>query len=280
MCGYFQSVRSTEDLQPIVESIAGLRARSRFNKIIMLKDYVKWCIEIENVPDACDGMLNLKPLGIDQIRHRSVASPLHLQKYLDMCFAAESIKSIDNIYRCYYWLAYAGVRDSDIIQIKCTDVDLRNMVVNYNGTEYPIYRESIEAFRNCVELKKFAYNHPNYTSVVFAPRVDSDLLLRGIRSNPTVNAIREELSRRSNKYETQTGIRLSYFRAWLSGIFYRAYEDELAGGEPNFEYVVADKMKGKTYKLASGGNKIDAKKRKMIRDFQEDYQRWKLAFKI
>lgn len=272
--------KSAEDLQPIINTIVGLRARSRFSRLIMLKDYVKWCIGVANVPNACDGMLQITTVGLDKIRQQTVASPLHLQKYLDAICAPESKQSTDNIYRCYYWLAYGGVAEEDILRIKCSDVDLSSMVVHYKGTEIPIYREAVAAFKNCVELTQFVYNHPNYTKTVWKDRVDGDILVRGIRANPSVYSLRVEISRRAKLHEEETGLRLSYFRIWISGVFYRAYERELIGETPDFSSVAADKMEGKTYKLDSGRNTLESKKRKVVKDYNEDYQRWKLAFKI
>lgn len=272
--------RSAEDLQPIVDSIVGLRARSRFSRLIMLKDYVKWCISIAKVPNACDGMLQITTVGLDKMRHQTVASPLHLQKYLDTICSPDSDQATDSIYRCYYWLAYGGVAEEDILKIKCSDVDFGNMVVHYNGTEIPIYREALAAFKNCAELTQFVYNHPNYTKKVWKERVDGDTLVRGVRSNLSLYSMRVEISRRAKQHEEKTGLRLSYFRTWISGIFYRAYERELIGETPDFSAVASSKMEGKVYKLESGRNTQESKKRKVVNDYKEDYQRWKLAFKI
>lgn len=272
--------RNAEELQPIIDNISGLRSRSRFSKLIMLKDYVKWCINIANVPDACDGMLKINTVGLDKVRQRTVASPLHLQKYLDSICSPERDKTTDNIYRCYYWLAYGGVDEEDILRVKCSDVDFSNMVVNYKNMEIPIYREAITAFKNCVELTQFVYNHPNYTKTVWKDRVDGDLLVRGVRANLSLYSLRAEISRRAKLHEKETGIRLSYYRTWISGVFYRAYERELIGEAPDFTDVAASRMEGKTYKLDSGRNTQESKRRKVVRDYQEDYQRWKLAFKI
>lgn len=272
--------RGTEDLQPVVDTIVGLRARSRFSRLIILKDYVKWCMSVASVPNACDGMLKITTVGLDKMRQQTIASPLHLQKYLNAIYAPESDKSTDNIYRCYYWLAYGGVAEGDILQIKCSDVDLGNMVVHYKETEIPIYREAIAAFKNCVELTQFVYNHPNYTKTVWKERVAGDTLVRGVRSKLSLNSLRVEISRRAKLHEKETGLRLSYFRAWISGVFYRAYERELIGETPDFSAVALTRMEGKTYKFESGRNTLESKKRKVAKDYKEDYQRWKLAFKI
>lgn len=273
--------RSTEELQPVVDSLVGFRARSKWMRLIILKDYVKWCIGMK-VPGACDGMLKIETVGLEKVKHQTVASPLHLQRYLDSICEPESEETTDNIYRCFYWLAYGGVAEEDILSIKCSDVDLNNMVVRYNDTEVPIYREALPAFKNCVNLTQFVYKHPNYDKLVYKDRADGDTLVRGIRSAPSIKAMRVELSRRSKAKmdEGKTDLKLSYFRVWISGLFYRMYERERAGMPVDFSAAAAQFMEGKTYKLDRGRNTPEAKKRQLTRDYLEDYERWKLAFAI
>lgn len=273
--------RSAEELQPVVDNLVGFRARSKWMRLIILKDYVKWCIGMK-VPGACDGMLKIETVGLEKVKHQTVASPLHLQRYLDSICEPESEETTDNIYRCFYWLAYGGVAEEDILSIKCSDVDLNSMVVRYNGTEVPIYREALPAFKNCVKLTQFVYKHPNYDKLVYKDRADGDTLVRGIRSAPSIKAMRVELSRRSKAKmdEGKTDLKLSYFRVWISGLFYRMYERERAGMPVDFSAAAAQFMEGKTYKLDRGRNTPEAKKRQLTRDYLEDYERWKLAFAI
>lgn len=273
--------RSTEELQPVVDGLVGFRARSKWMRLIILKDYVKWCIGMK-VPGACDGMLKIETVGLEKVKHQTVASPLHLQRYLDSICEPESEETTDNIYRCFYWLAYGGVAEGDILSIKCSDVDLNNLVVRYNDTEVPIYREALPAFKNCAKLTQFVYKHPNYDKLVYKDRADGDTLVRGIRSAPSIKAMRVELSRRSKVKmdEGKTDLKLSYFRVWISGLFYRMYERERAGMPVDFSAAATQFMEGKTYKLDRGRNTPEAKKRQLTRDYLEDYERWKLAFAI
>lgn len=269
-----------EDLQPVVDSIVGLRSRSKWMRLIILKDYVKWCVRM-GMPGACEDMLKIETIGLEKIKHQTVASPLHLQRYLDSICEPESEKTTDNIYRCFYWLAYGGVAEKDILNIKCIDVDLANMVVRYNGTEVPIYREALPAFKNCTELTYFVYKHPNYSEKI-CNRAEGDTLVRGIKSVPTLMSMRVELSRRSKaKIEDgKTELRLSYHRVWISGLFYRMYERERIGMTVDFSDAAAQFMEGKTYKLDKWRGTPSAKKRQIIKDYLEDYERWKLAFAI
>ena len=83
-----------------------------------------------------------------------------------------------------------------------------------------------------------------------------------------------------NKFIFKTDLKLSYFRVWISGLFYRMYERERAGMPVDFSAAAAQFMEGKTYKLDRGRNTPEAKKRQLTRDYLEDYERWKLAFAI
>lgn len=273
--------RSTDELQPLVDNLVGFRARSKWMNLIILKDYVRWCIGMK-IPGACDGMLSIETVGLEKVKHQTVASPFHLQIYLDSICEPESEETTDNIYRCFYWLAYGGVAEEDILNIKCSDVDLTSMVVHYKGTEVPIYREALPAFKNCSKLTQFIYKHPNYDKLVYRDRAYGDTLVRGIRGLPSLKAMRVELSRRSKAKmdEGKTDLKLSYFRVWISGLFYRMYERERAGIPVDFSAAATQFMEGKTYKLDSGRNTLEAKKRQLTRDYREDYERWKLAFAI
>lgn len=272
--------KSAAELQPVIDNIAGLRVRSKWMKLIILKDYVKWCINVENIPNACDGMLEINSVGLDKVRQQTVSSPLHLQKYLDGVYDKAEEKTTDNIYRCYHWLAFGGVAEEDILKIKCSDVDLSSMIVHYGNTEVPIYREAIPAFKNCIELTQFIYKNPNYSKPIYKDRIKGDTIVRGVRSSPSFKSMRVQLSKRAKEKEEETGMRLSYNRIWLSGVFYRAYENELAGEKPDFRDIANQQIERKVYKLETGRNNQNARKRQLAQDYMKDYQRWKLAFKI
>lgn len=273
--------RTSTELQPVIDKIVGFRARSKWSVLIMLKDYVKWCIG-NGVTDACDGMLQIKTVGVENVKTQMVSIPKHLQKYLDEICDAEDKQTTDNIYRCFYWLAYSGMKEEDILKVKCSDVDFTNMVVHYNGEEFIIYREAIPAFQNCSKLDSFVYNHPLYSAdkVVIKPRAEGDTLVRGIRSVSTIKVMRMTLSRKSKECfdSGRTKLKLSYYRVWLSGLFYRMYEFEKSGLPVDFTDAAIKYMEGRDYKFEKGCKNESIKKREIAKDYLEDYQRWKLAF--
>ena len=93
--------------------------------------------------------------------------------------------------------------------------------------------------------------------------------------------MRTTLSKRNIKAieEGKTDLQLSFYRVRMSGLFYRTYEIERAGGTVDFSDAALRLMDGKTYSL-SGREKIEHNQLRIERDYFEDYQRWKLAFSM
>lgn len=272
-----------DTLQEMIDKIVCVRSRSSHGIVLLLRDYVKWCIQTK-YPNVSDGMLQIKTIGTDKVKKYMVANPLMLQDYLNIICEPETEKTTDNIYRCYYWLAFSGVSEEDSLRIKCSDVDFENMVIHYNGLNIPLYFESIPAFKNCATLSQFVYKHPNYASstTVYMDRANGDTLIRGIRNTPNISTMSVELSRRA-KSRIDKGLltkRLSYKHALLSGMFYKKYQLEMAGYEVDFVDEALEFTKGKEYKLDKGRNKIEAKIRQVSKDYMIDYLRWKLAFNL
>lgn len=272
--------RTTEELQPAIDKIVALRIRSQWMSLTILKEYVRWCMAMR-VPGACDGMSRITAAGLDKVKCQMVSGPLHLQKYLDDVFREYDHEAmVDTLYRCYYWLAYSGVQNVDVLSVRTSDVDLREMTIRYRDTSVPIYREALPAFRSAVEQKSFLYRHPHYGDV-WRDRVQGDELLRGFRPITNIKFFRSNMSHISAEAIKQhkTQLHLSYNRVWMSGHFYRAYENERAGNEVQFSDVIDSIMADKTFTL-SGRTKIEHLKKQRERDYMEDYQRWKLAFSI
>lgn len=272
--------KTADQLAPMIEDLVGLRVKSKWKRIILLKEYVNWCIAI-GFPGACDGMLKIESVGLKKVRTQMVSGPMHLQKYLDEIFEPEQEETVDNIYRCCFWLSYMGVDEEDIVAIKCSDIDLLKRILYYKGEEIELYHVSVPAFSNAARLTEFRFKHPNYADkIVMRERAQGDTLIRGIRNAPSTMAIRSELSRRSKKAieDGSTQSRISLQRARLSGMFYKKYELERAGCTVSFEDVADSFIGDKVYKLDRGRNTQDAKKRQIMNDYLQDYQRWKAAF--
>lgn len=278
--------RSTEELQRVVNEISGMRENSIHSRLSILKDYFRWCIE-NGVPGAGDGIFAVDSIDLSKIKRMTVANPMHLQAYLDCIYEDESEGTMDCVYRCYFWLAYSGIPEDEIINLRISNVNFINMSVDYDATSYPIYREGIPAFRNCAELKSFKINHPNYTT--YKDRVNGDQLMRGLKKTTSISTIRSVVSRRQgnrnmwkgkDKDNKEMNLVLSYPRLQLSGLFYRQYEYERAGGKVDFMDAAIKFAEGKRYRLESGRNLIGAVHRRHASHYREDYLRWKEAHSI
>lgn len=276
--------RSADELSPVIEKLVGYRVRSKWMRIIIFQGYVKWCLA-NGVTGACDGMLKVENVGLSKVRTQMVKGPSDLQEYLNIVCDPESEQTTDNIYRCFYWMAYSGMDKEDIMAAKCSDVDLENMVIRCGLDEYEIYPEAKEAFKYASTLTEFVYKHPNYppNKIVKRNRAAGTTLIRGIRSVTTLAALKVELSRRSKFFVEEvkkTDKHLSYNRVRLSGVFYRMRMREFRGLPVDFSGEASRFMEGKTYQLESGRNTPEAKKRAVINDYLQDYERWKAAFPV
>lgn len=271
--------RSLAEIQPAVDDVAGLRKGTRYKSLTILREYGKWC-KTMGVAGVRDDLANIEDAGYSKIKKQMVSSPLQLQKYLNELFSPEEEETLDNVYRCYHWLAYGGFLEEEILDIKCQDVDFVNMAVVYNEREMAIYREAIPAFRNAVNLNDFAYKHPNYNKVIRRNRVPGEELMRGIKASTKKYTIRTAISAAAKKAfnDGRTTKILSCQRLQMSGLFYRVYEQEYTGGEINFRDYAVEQVRGKTY--SGKGMTVNQIVNKIERDLLEDYQRWKLAFAV
>ena len=275
---------STDELQSIVSNMLGVRSGGHYAVTCLLKAYAKWCLE-NGIDGATDSMMHVTDNNLEKIRKQMVSSPLHLQKYLDTLYYSENEKTVDDTFRCFFWLAFGGCEQDDVIRVLDSDVDFEDMVVRVDEIkEYPIYRESLKAFKNCVNLTSFVYKHPNYSKDILRDRVPGHQLLRGIKSEANLDYIRAQISERARKAIKlgKTISNLSHYRVWLSGMFYRIYQYELAGFDPDFSELALKFMDNKGNKYNSEDNKANTKYKiaykRALRDFEEDYNRWKAAF--
>ena len=284
--------RTLDDIYPVLERISGMRVSSN-SRIRILKAYIQWCID-KGIPDTCDALIHVKnnetmTLGSDKMKYQTVRSPKHLQAYLDAICDPVDLETPDILIRCFYWMAYGGMFLEDIVQVKTSDVIINNEskhIIKFKGEIYPIYEEAFPAFDKCLILKEFRYIHPLYGEdrIQTRNRQQSDILLRSVRTaKPTIQTMKNKLTRvaknNANADASVSKISLSYYGAWLSGIFYRVFEAELAGAINvrelfdrlskdfvNREYPNDDKK--------SKGHKVLVKRNTFIRD----YKAWKETF--
>lgn len=272
----------------VLEILAGFRSYSSENRANLLRRYAKWCIE-DGVPDASDSLLRARASGQNKVREMTLSGPSHLQTILDTIYSPVSDATSDNLLRGYCWLAYFGMSDKEIVDITSKDVDLKTFLIYHGGDVFPICKEAIPCMRVLKELSAFRYYHPGYDSdFIWRPRMDGQKLLRGIRSaEPSVMHFRSQLSTAVNAAfkAGKIDVKISHYRIWLSGEFYRMYQRERMGQEIDFSHL-ADRAvrireaRGEPYKLEAekGKRTISGKKREIDSAYKEDYRRWKQAY--
>ena len=274
--------RSSMDVKPFVEELVTNRKSTINQRIRVLKAYAKWCID-KGYPGACDGLLTVPITGYEKIRTRLVMGPEHLQKCLDDICRPDTIDSADNTFRVICWMIFNGVQDDELAEIKTTDVNLSNMTYRYHASDHPIFPEAVRAFRSCVASTEFSMRGDTPQSAAyFRNRVEGDILIRGIKGIPSIQAIRVDFSRRSRRIRrsAECGNRtmmLSMDRIRTSGRFYRWYMQERMGIRPEIEKYVEEEFWSKEHHVADEDS-IRIQIRDAIRDTKNDYNSWKIAF--
>jgi len=257
---------TTHNLDNVFANYLGVSPARSKHALYVFKRYGEFCSSL-GIPTSAD----LPAYELDmcaKIRLRMVASPLHLQKKLDEVFNPQESDSIDVLYRCVLWLAFAGVPQEEISTIRVSDIDFNRLRVVVHGIPYPLYIEGIGAFQSACSRQTFTLAMDGNASTLVA-RVPGDLLLRGIYSttiSPTF------LMRYLNARAKSKGSTFGYTLIKKSGQFYRMYELERAGYEPDFtsfvtEIAARNYAKGKSGKVPS------------TYPYRRDYALWKEAFR-
>lgn len=261
-----------EAIQSILNEKLGIRAKSVGTACVFLKAYFSWCRD--NGIETGNGLEGLSVKTEEKIRNTMVASPKHLELILDKAFDPVESETIDCIYRCFLWMAFSGMEETDAVNVKIPEVDFIRMVIRHQDREYEMYKEALPAFHKACELTKFIYQHFNPEYKVSRARYPGDNLFRGFRSEKIkVNSLRSVVSSRFHEKK----MKLSYDRLVLSGTFYRAYEMERAGFTPDFSDVVEERVE--RVDRAYSGSYCQKKTAASIKnELLNDYASWKHAF--
>lgn len=273
--------RTAEEIEPALKKISGLRLHTNVERRTYITRYMKWCLA-QGIPGATDSYNSFTLKSMNRMADSTIPNPVKLQEYLNKLFQPEEDRTIDIVYRCMYWMAYAGMFEEDIYSVTSSDVDLIAKKIRYNGDEYELYGEGIAALEIAATSDTFIYDSPRYgadRNNKERSRVDGDLLLRGFKAIPKVDSMRVILSRRMKK-ALDSGIidkRLSYDRTRISGIFFRAKQREISGYPPQFDDVAAAYVS----RIEFDDELTMIKRRKQIAsEYMRDYRRWKEAWDL
>lgn len=268
-----------EELQDAVDKFFAPKAATRIGQLRVLKDYIRWC-KAGGIDGAQDHTDEITITALDKIRSRMVASPMHLQLVLDQVFNKEELNSTDNATRLFCWLSYAGMPGEQAMTLTEHGVDLAtNSVVTENGARYQLPAEAAVSLRSCATQTVFTYIHPLHANDRVLPRCDGDQLLRGIRADAKLAQIRRSVSihMKDAFNKGRTKVWLSSERLTTSGLYYRIYEQERAGIEPNFRAIAREIARADGFGTDEKPmtNQFICDKARIL---DLDYQTWKLAF--
>ncbi len=259
-----------ETVQEIVNGNFGTRTRSMNSYVAFLRSYVVWCKD--NGCPTCDAIYHVQAQMDEKIKRRMVSSPRHLQATLDKVFQPVESKMVDCIYRCYLWMAFAGLEEEDALNVKVSEVDFSSMLIEHDGKSYELYREAIPTFRMACDATEFVYEHPRYKHT--RNRCPGEYLMRGIRSEQIkLNTVKSIIQNAFKKNDVE----LTYGKLRLSGVFYRAYEAERMGDQVNFDTLITDHISkmGSAYHNNYTKGKVAGT---LKRDLFDDYACWKAVF--
>lgn len=259
-----------EDIDEVVENIIGVRLGTQTVDLSVLKKYARWCME-SGIDGACDALLGDHNVDVQKLRDTMIDSPKSLHVLLNRVLPPESDGKIDNITRGYFWMAFMGLEEKDSVQITSDHVDLRNMVIRFNGKEYQVYDESVPTFRHLCIANSFFYDYVTREAII--PRVSGSKILRGTGDSPEPNpsSIRRSINRKLLNLGLNNSVSVKYSSLRLSGILYRMHQEEILSGKYDIDRWLLE--------YSPDANKLEKRRRnRKTEEFRTDYERWKIAF--
>lgn len=274
-----------DELQEFANNGIGVMESTKRSRLNLIKQYSEWCAT-HGVPGVCQISNSINTSDTSRIKDCMVANPAHLNMILDAAFRDVDRHTIDNVYRCFIWMAFFGIPQHDALSVFGRDVDFDRMEICCAGERFPIYRESVQVLRDCAELSQFRYEHDRSSmdgKFSWRDRADGQELLRGYTTENNLDSISflfrkainaARLKQNSVKFAIP---KLSYMHVLASGRFYRMREREMMGIPVDFKAQIINEM------IADGKhdpsdkkylNRISVKACRM----KMDYECWKAAF--
>lgn len=280
------------EIQRLIDNLSKSRQKDN-TSLIILRDYCKWCM-LEGYENISYNLIRLKPPAVERVKTLTVPNPQQLQIHLDSFLDPESKHTMHMVYRAYYWLAFSGVMEEYAMKICQANVDLKNRLISYGDYVWKICNEGFESIKFCTEsniINVYRGNYKETGTVLFRThdvdkKTGTEYILRGIESTTDGNNyyLDKNFSSKQSQAvkEGKTNYKLSYSRVWNSGIFYRAYLNEVAGIKPSFAVAARqtfNRAVREVKRIKPGGA---TKERLSIieKQIERDYIRWKLAHNL
>lgn len=258
----------------------------------IVKEYLDWCVENGFSSEVTEFENDFTVLNTLLTR-----SPKHLKTCLDKFLPilkdreAQINGTFNCLYRTYCWLAFMGIPREDAEVLRCSNVNLEDKVIGYRGQGFEIYDMSLFDIEKCLKSKEFFQKRieekTKKTYGTLIPRAKNTYFLRGRKDEkPSADIVPNVLRRVSyedNKdfFETEEEFkkakkRFIYSNLYNSGVYYRAYLDELSGEKANFSEL-ADFWAARTCSKKEEA-KYKQQKANYYYKFKHGYEDWKKAF--
>ena len=253
----------------------GVRDHSVVQTFAAVSEYCEWCIA-RGITGVNEDLLNLRGAPSNALREKMVSGPTDLQSFLDEVFTPERKQGYDNVYRAYCWLAFLGFKEEDILELTIDDVSTVHGSIKFKGDVYPLYTAAVPCLSNCATLTEFI--RPLHGHPVPVARVGGKQLLRGLHTEANLKGLKNELSRNiaTARKEGRTDRRLSYFRIWLSGQYFRLYSREKIGDVIDFGAIARET-------IAERGTNYSKPVKALwftTTQYEKDYKAWKETFNL
>lgn len=248
---------TNEKIKSFMPQVLSYSSFTFSNQINALNHYLRFC-------DPNREPIKKEEIDICQtIRNNLFSGPEALNKRFNLIFDSESKNSPDNIYRCFLWLIFMGFQAEDIFDIEESDIDIKNKTINYDGIMHKIPDVAIMAFKKCISLDYFTmytrypYNRERIQGTKFF-RMYSEIKDVKKYFYFTLHKISDRFLEKGFSVDTNIIRR--------SGAYYRLYEREKQGIEPNYLRTYLEYNNGSNNKAI------------LISKCRTDYKNWRMAF--
>ena len=271
-----------DKLLEMVGCISSNRSTSTNWKLKMLQQYVRWCFgKVKNVSDEIFD-ISFEDVNDLYIKEHMASDPKDMDSYLKSFLRSDDEITIDIVYKCVLWMAYAGIKENKMQQVKSADVDLDvvgdEFYITSDDRSFPVPAIAHQTFKLCVELTEFNYSNPNYTKGdIKRDRIVGDELLRGVKSaTKQYQLLTQAISKKAK--DAKLNRRISYRSAMLSGFFYRINKLEKKG-MIDFQEEAIRFVGEKEYKLDKSNLTQAGMQNRIAKELRADYELWKKVFK-
>ena len=257
------------------------RKDAQYHTLNYLHAYYHWRRR-QGLP-VSDAIVRLHMDDRTRIVQQYVCGPEHLNEVLRFLFSSAKPER-DALVRAYLWLAYAGLRSGEVVRVRTEDVDLRNMRIHLGDLDFPLYAEAVPDILTAMEATQFCVlreKQGNYAR----KRAEGDLILRTYEREPRQQFYRMHIVRVLKSFEGAPPPRdvpflphnLSFYRAYVSGHFFRMFEMERRGLPVDMSVILRPDMFAGEGDLADFADDPSVSSRR-VPAYTKEYNAWKDAF--